>query len=129
MITLINRVKFYNNPQQMPIEREWLFKKYLMMCNMSLHDPYEACMKVSELIQQNALDNAVSMCRNWYQSIYMNVEAFDPASYSFATLIHSVDGVERNDLSEEGLHDTLNLIKGELTRTEILKQIADVKKN
>lgn len=127
MITL-KGIKFYSSATEMPIEREWAFKRYLLFISNGMHDPYEAVMKVSEFIQNESYEQAQAACRNWYQSIYMNLEMFDPQSFAFACLIHSIDGNERTDLTEDGLKETLDLIKDKVTKEEIIEKVYEVKK-
>ena len=98
-------VRLYDNIEQMPIERFNKVNKYWMLddnIGSSISDFDKAHYAKFMLL----LDNKEKMAKeleNFRILVYNIMNEVNVSHYSFACMVHSIDGVEKNDLSENGL--------------------------
>ena len=105
---LINKkiVRVYDSIDEMPIINFQKYNKYLLIdsgIGSDADDIDAHIVKIAKYIKSNNNRKALQELQNMRQNIYMVNSEISPKYLAFAALIHSVDGKEVNDLSDDGL--------------------------
>lgn len=120
------KVLFYTDIDQLPAERFSKVNKYWM-----LHDELGSCFEDIDRIHITRLAlslndpmKAKKVLDNLRVLIYNIINETDPESLAFATLIHSIDGIELTDLSDENLKKTIKYLSDRGLNIDTLKKKA-----
>lgn len=120
------KVLFYTDIDQLPAERFSKVNKYWM-----LHDELGSCFEDIDRIHITRLAlslndpmKAKKVLDNLRVLIYNIINETDPESLAFATLIHSIDGIELTDLSDENLKKTIKYLSDRGLTIDTLKKKA-----
>lgn len=113
---LINKkiVQAYDSIDEMPIVNFQKYNKYLLIdsgIGSDADDIDAHIIKIAKYIKSNNNKKALQELQNMRQNIYMVNSEISPKYLAFAALIHSVDGKEVNDLSDDGLKKLLQDLK------------------
>lgn len=113
---LINKkiVRVYDSIDEMPIINFQKYNKYLLIdsgIGSDADDIDAHIVKIAKYIKSNNNKKALQELQNMRQNIYMVNSEISPKYLAFAALIHSVDGKEVNDLSDDGLKKLLQDLK------------------
>lgn len=113
---LINKkiVQVYDSIDEMPIVNFQKYNKYLLIdsgIGSDADDIDAHIVKIAKYIKSNNNKKALQELQNMRQNIYMINSEISPKYLAFAALIHSVDGKEVNDLSDDGLKKLLQDLK------------------
>lgn len=113
---IINKkiVKVYDSIDEMPIVNFQKYNKYLLIdsgIGSDADDVDAHIVKIAKYIKSNNNKKALQELQNMRQNIYMVNSEISPKYLAFAALIHSVDGKEVNDLSDDGLKSLLHELK------------------
>ena len=113
---LINKkiVRVYDSIDEMPIVNFQKYNKYLLIdsgIGSDADDIDAHIVKIAKYIKSNNDKKALQELQNMRQNIYMVNSEISPKYLAFAALIHSVDGKEVNDLSDDGLKKLLQDLK------------------
>lgn len=113
---LINKkiVRVYDSIDEMPIVNFQKYNKYLLIdsgIGSDADDIDAHIVKIAKYIKSNNNKKALQELQNMRQNIYMVNSEISPKYLAFAALIHSVDGKEVNDLSDDGLKKLLQDLK------------------
>lgn len=113
---LINKkiVRVYDSVDEMPIVNFQKYNKYLLIdsgIGSDADDIDAHIVKIAKYIKSNNNKKALQELQNMRQNIYMVNSEISPKYLAFAALIHSVDGKEVNDLSDDGLKKLLQDLK------------------
>ena len=113
---LINKkiVRVYDSIDEMPIVNFQKYNKYLLIdsgIGSDVDDIDAHIVKIAKYIKSNNNKKALQELQNMRQNIYMVNSEISPKYLAFAALIHSVDGKEVNDLSDDGLKKLLQDLK------------------
>lgn len=113
---LINKkiVRVYDSIDEMPIVNFQKYNKYLLIdsgIGSDADDIDAHIVKIAKFIKANNNKKALQELQNMRQNIYMVNSEISPKYLAFAALIHSVDGKEVNDLSDDGLKKLLQDLK------------------
>ena len=113
---LINKkiVRVYDGIDEMPIVNFQKYNKYLLIdsgIGSDADDIDAHIVKIAKYIKSNNNKKALQELQNMRQNIYMVNSEISPKYLAFAALIHSVDGKEVNDLSDDGLKKLLQDLK------------------
>jgi hypothetical protein len=113
---LINNkiVRVYDSIDEMPIVNFQKYNKYLLIdsgIGSDADDIDAHIVKIAKYIKSNNNKKALQELQNMRQNIYMVNSEISPKYLAFAALIHSVDGKEVNDLSDDGLKKLLQDLK------------------
>lgn len=103
-------VKVYDSIDEMPIVNFQKYNKYLLIdsgIGSDIDDIDSHIVKIAKFIKSNDNKNALQELQNMRQNIYMINSEISPKYLAFAALIHSVDGKELNDLSDDNLKKIL----------------------
>lgn len=113
---LINKkiVRVYDSIDEMPIVNFQKYNKYLLIdsgIGSDADDIDAHIVKIAKFIKANNNNKALQELQNMRQNIYMVNNEISPKYLAFAALIHSIDGKEVNDLSDDGLKKLLQDLK------------------
>ena len=119
-------VVIYTDIDQLPAERFSKVNKYWM-----LHDELGSSFSDIDNIHITRLalslsdrDKAKKVLDNLRVLIYNIINEIDPNSLAFACLVHSINGVELTDLSDENLKRTIKYLSDRGLTYDILKKKA-----
>lgn len=113
---LINKkiVRVYDSIDEMPIINFQKYNKYLLIdsgIGSDADDIDAHIVKIAKFIKANNNKKALQELQNMRQNMYMVNNEISPKYLAFAALIHSIDGKEVNDLSDDGLKKLLQDLK------------------
>lgn len=113
---LINKkiVRVYDSIDEMPIVNFQKYNKYLLIdsgIGSDVDDIDAHIVKIAKFIKANNNKKALQELQNMRQNMYMVNSEISPKYLAFAALIHSIDGKEVNDLSDDGLKKLLQDLK------------------
>lgn len=113
---LINKkiVRVYDSIDEMPIINFQKYNKYLLIdsgIGSDADDIDAHIVKIAKFIKANNNKKALQELQNMRQNMYMVNSEISPKYLAFAALIHSIDGKEVNDLSDDGLKKLLQDLK------------------
>lgn len=129
---LINKkiVRVYDSIDEMPIINFQKYNKYLLIdsgIGSDADDIDAHIVKIAKYIKSNDNRKALQELQNMRQNIYMVNSEISPKYLAFAALIHSVDGKEVNDLSDDGLKKLLQDLK-EVKHSKVIDFLLWLKK-
>ena len=113
---LINKkiVQVYDSIDEMPIVNFQKYNKYLLIdlgIGSDADDIDAHIVKIAKFIKANNNNKALQELQNMRQNMYMMNSEISPKYLAFAALIHSIDGKEVNDLSDDSLKNLLQDLK------------------
>lgn len=113
---LINKkiIRVYDSIDEMPIVNFQKYNKYLLIdsgIGSDADDIDAHIVKIAKFIKANNNKKALQELQNMRQNMYMVNNEISPKYLAFAALIHSIDGKEVNDLSDDGLKKMLQDLK------------------
>ena len=129
---LINKkvVQVYDSIDEMPIVNFQKYNKYLLIdsgigSDADDIDAHITC--IAKFIKANNNKKALQELQNMRQNMYMVNNEISPKYLAFAALIHSINGKETNDLSDDGLKALLKELK-EVKHSVIVELLLWLKK-
>ena len=129
---LINKkvVQVYDSIDEMPIVNFQKYNKYLLIdsgigSDADDIDAHITC--IAKFIKANKKKKALQELQNMRQNMYMVNNEISPKYLAFAALIHSINGKETNDLSDDGLKALLKELK-EVKHSVIVELLLWLKK-
>lgn len=123
-------VEIYDSIEDLPIMRFHKYNKMLLVdagVGSDLADFDRHIEKAIRYASGTAPGLAVAELQNLRQNVYFIQSEISPRNLAFAVLVKSVNGKPRNDLSDDGLQQTMNLFK-DVANSEITAQLEAVKK-
>lgn len=129
---LINKkvIKVYDSIDEMPIVNFQKYNKYLLIdsgVGSDADDIDAHITRIAKFIKANNNKKALQELQNMRQNMYMVNSEISPKYLAFAALIHSINGKEVNDLSDDGLKALLKEIK-EVKHSAIVELLLWLKK-
>lgn len=123
-------VRVYDSIDEMPIVNFQKYNKYLLIdsgIGSDADDIDAHITRVAKFIKSNNAKKALQELQNMRQNMYMVNSEISPKYLAFAALIHSIDGEEVNDLSDDGLKNVLAKLK-EIKHSKIIDFLVWLKK-
>ena len=123
-------VRVYDSIDEMPIVNFQKYNKYLLIdsgIGSDADDIDAHITRVAKFIKSNSAKKALQELQNMRQNMYMVNNEISPRYLAFAALIHSIDGEEVNDLSDDGLKNILARLK-EIKHSKIIDFLTWLKK-
>jgi hypothetical protein len=127
-----HEISIFAAAEEMPIGRYTKFQKYLLMGSgvgsdmPSINNHFA---KLFEYLTHKMNDQALQETKNLYFNMYLIFEEINVDSLAFACMVHSIDGKEINDLSEDGLKAVSELLNEiGISQSDITTHNEDVKK-
>lgn len=129
---LINKkvVQVYDSIDEMPIVNFQKYNKYLLIdsgIGSDADDIDAHITRIAKFIKANNNKKALQELQNMRQNMYMVNNEISPKYLAFAALIHSINGKETNDLSDDGLKALLKELK-EVKHSVIVELLLWLKK-
>lgn len=109
-----NTVKVYDSVDEMPIVNFQKYNKYLLIdsgIGSDVDDIDSHVTRIAKFIKAGDNKKALQELQNMRQNLYMVSSEVSPKHLAFAALIHSINGKELTDLSDEGLKEALDKLK------------------
>ena len=116
MKTIIIRnkeVRLYDSIDEMPIVNFQKYNKYLLIdsgLGSDADDVDRHIIRMAKLIKAGDSKKAMQELQNMRQNMHMVNSEISPKYLAFAALVHSIDGKEITDLSDENLKAVLDQI-------------------
>lgn len=120
----------YDSIEDLPIMRFHKYNKMLLVdagVGSDLSDFDRHVEKVIRYLNSPTPNMATVELENMRQNIYFIQSEVSPRHLAFAVLVKSINGKPRNDLSDDGLQQTISLFK-DVANSEITAQLEAVKK-
>jgi len=118
------KVLIYSDIDQLPADRFSKVNKYWMLSD-ELGSSFEDIDRIHItrlLISLSDTEKAKKVIDNMRVLIHNILSETDPGSMAFACLVHSIDGVEMTDLSDDNLKRTIKYLSEKGLTVEILKK-------
>ena len=122
-------VKLYDSIDEMPIKNFQKYNKYILIdagIGSDLNSIDSHIITVAKLMKTD-INKAAQELQNLRQNLYMISSEISPKYMAFASLIHSIDGKELIDLSDDNLKQALNELN-EIKHSVIFEFLAWLKK-
>lgn len=106
-------VRLYDSIDEMPIVNFQKYNKYLLIdsgIGSDVDDIDTHIVKVAKFIKAGNSNKAMQELQNMRQNMHMVNSEISPKYLAFAALVHSIDGKEVTDLSDENLKAVLDQI-------------------
>lgn len=132
MIIGDHTIKVFASAEELPIKRYSKFQKYSLLetgigSNMESIGAHFG--KLFEYLGYQMNAEALQESKNLYYNFHLMLEEVNIESMAFACLIHSMDGTEITDTSEDGLKVIVELLSEYgLTQKEVESHNSEVKK-
>ena len=123
-------VELYDSIEDLPIMRFHKYNKMLLVdagVGSDLSDFDRHIEKVIRYLNSPTPNMATVELENMRQNIYFIQSEVSPRHLAFAVLVKSINGKPRNDLSDDGLQQTISLFK-DVANSEIIAHLEAVKK-
>lgn len=123
-------VRVYDSIDEMPIVNFQKYNKYLLIdsgIGSDADDIDAHVTRVAKFIKSNNAKKALQELQNMRQNMYMINNEISPKYLAFAALIHSIDGEELNDLSDDGLKNVLAKLR-EIKHSKVIDFLTWLKK-
>ena len=104
------KITLYSSIDELPIVNFQKYNKYLLIdsgIGSDANDIDDHIVRVAKFIKLGDSSNALKELQNMRQNLYMINNEISPKHMAFAALIHSIDGKEVTDLSDENLQAIL----------------------
>ena len=108
-------LEIYDSIEDLPIERFNKFNKYMLVDSGIGSDAGSVIGNITKAVQYiRAKDDksATETLINTIQGINMISEGINFSHLSFAVLVKSIDGVDRSDITDDGVLETSRLLGG-----------------
>lgn len=126
------KIDIYRSSEEMPITKYAKFQKYLII-DSGIGDNLEATgshlSKLFEFLTYRLVDEAIQETKNLYYNFFILFEETPIKGMAFACMVHSINGVEVKDLSEDGLKATVKILSDAgITYQDVRLYTDDLKK-
>jgi hypothetical protein len=128
-----NTISFYSSIHELPIELFTLFNSYVIQAigiGTNIKDINTRFVNLDSFLSAGKITEAVQERTNMHMGIFYGLERINIDHISFACLVHSINGQEITDYSEEGLRRTIKKLSTMgLTNGLVREYLDEVKKN
>jgi hypothetical protein len=128
-----HKVVLHDSPGELTLDRFRVFNQALILdseLGSGANDWNLLAARAVAFIEADRKREAQQIIQNAQQLLRLTVAGVNPKMNAFAALVQSIDGNDRNDLTEAGLNQTISILsKSGLTWNKMLDWIDEVKKN
>lgn len=124
------QLRIYDSVDELPIVNFQKYNKYLLIdagIGSDVDDIDQHINKIVQFMNAGEKGKAAQELQNMRQNLYMIGAEISPKNLAFAALIHSVDGKEVTDLSDDGLKSLLAEL-GKVKQSALSRLLDEVKK-
>jgi hypothetical protein len=125
------KLKMYSSIEEMPIERYHKFNVYSLLSagiGNDIESIQEHITAIFQALTKKDFDKLNIMFQNYYHSLHLTVEGYDTTSMAFTCLIHSINGKEMLDISEDNLRKVSKRITRHEKRQSVINFFRELKK-
>lgn len=126
-------IKIYDSIKELPIDRYTEFQKLLLQddgIGSDMNAIASHFSKFHQFLLAEKYEEANQEAKNLHNSFFYIVNGINVKSFCFASLIHSINGKELVDLSQENIEKTLKQLSNlGLTQGHVTDITEEVKKN
>lgn len=122
-------VELYDSIEELPIVNFQKFNRYMLIdagIGSDINDVDSHITKVAKFIKSDKV-KALQELQNMRQNMFMIINEISPKHLAFATLIHSINGKEITDLSDENLSAIIDSFRS-VKRSKIIDLLDRFKK-
>lgn len=108
-----HKVTFYDAISELPITRFHIYNKMLLIdsgVGSDITDFDSHIERLMAFMQKKDNESAIKELQNMRQNIYLIQQSLSPKHMAFAALIKEIDGKACDNITEEGLKETLSAI-------------------
>lgn len=128
-----NKISFYQSIKELPVSLYNQMQSFLLQdagIGSTMQDIEKHFNNLDAFLMAGKLEEAKTERLNLQLAFYSNIEKINYKSLAFSCLIHSINGIELKDRSEEGLKVLVDeLSKSGLVIGFIEETIENIKKN
>ena len=109
-----HKVTYYDSINELPITRFHIYNRMLLVdsgVGSSVSDFDSHLERIMAFLADKKSDDAIQELNNLRQNVYLIQNELTPKHMAFAAIITEIDGKQCNDISDEGLKTTLQLLK------------------
>ena len=125
-------VLFYENIKDMPVRRYQQSNKYMMIASdigSDFADFDKRSLKTIEFLKKGMLAEAIQEIENRRMSVWNAYKCHNPKTQEFALMVKSIDGKPCNDITDEGLSETIKKLNSiGVTYNDMIQNLSEVKK-
>ena len=124
------KITLYSSIDELPIVNFQKYNKYLLIdsgIGSDANDIDDHIVRVAKFIKLGDSSNALKELQNMRQNLHMVNNEISPRHMAFAALIHSIDGKEVDDLSDENLQSIIKDLN-KVRRSSLLDLLFRLKK-
>ena len=125
-----HKVRLYQSIEELPMVRFHKYNRYLLVdagIGSDIQDFDNHIERMIRYIRNGERDNAAKELENLRLNVYLILSEQGVKDMSFACLVESIDGKPCDDLSEEGLRETLQTLGG-VPRKDVAAELEATKK-
>ena len=125
-----HKVTYYDAISELPIVRFHVYNKMLLVdsgVGSDVTDFDSHIERVMAFLQKKDTENAVKELQNVRQNLYLIQQSLSPKHMAFAAIIKEIDAKERNNISEDGLKETLAMLT-DATVKDVDSPVSEAKK-
>lgn len=125
-----HNVVMYDAISELPISRFHVYNKMLLVdsgVGSDITDFDAHLERIVAFMQKKDIENATKEIQNLRQNYYLIQQTLSPKHLAFAALIKEIDGKPRENLSDEGLKEIVNMFANE-QKKDIDKPFGEAKK-
>lgn len=124
-----NRITLYDDIESLPVARFHKYNKMLLLdsgIGSDLSD-FAAHIQRAKYYLKTGDESALAELDNLMQNVLLIQQELSPKHYAFAVLVAKINGVECDDISDDGLRRTLDRLS-DITNAELTAELQSVKK-
>lgn len=125
-----HKVTYYDSINELPITRYHVYNRMLLVdsgVGSSISDFDSHLERIMAFLADKKSDEAIQELNNLRQNVYLVQSELTPKHMAFAAIITEVDDKPCDDISDEGLKATLQLLK-DVKVGSIDEELTDIKK-
>ena len=108
-----HKVTYYETINELPITRFHVYNKMLLVdsgIGSTIADFDNHLDRIVAFLHRNETESVYKEIDNIRQNVFLIQSALSPKHLAFAAIIKEIDGIERDDLTDDGLKATLAMI-------------------
>lgn len=125
-----HKVTIYDAISELPITRFHVYNKMLLVdsgVGSDITDFDSHAERIIAFLQKKDTENAIKELQNMRQNLYLIQQSLSPKDLAFAALVKDIDGKPCDNITDDGLKDTLRMLADEKKR-DIDSTIGEAKK-
>ena len=121
-------IEYYDAIDDLPIVRHHRFNEFISLkigIGSTAQDIDNHIVGLAQMIQRGDKEIAINKLMNMGQCIKFAIENVSPESMAFAVLVHKINGVEMNDVTDHGLNKVIGLLSEIKVSYGMIKSIVE----